>query len=313
MKNCPDNEKCREDRNKWVVTRRRFLRTTAAAAAGMLLAPAGLRAKGQGPRLRFGLLTDSHYADLETWSNRHYRQSLRKMSECIELMNTQRVDFMFELGDFVNGAPENNLHHLSLVEEIYARFRGPRYHVLGNHDMDALSKEQFRSVARSSGIPASETRYSFRRSGIHFIVLDACFTDDETPYEKGNFHWTDSRIPDVQLEWLREELDADETPVIVAVHQLLDGDGTENYYVNNSDQVRRILERSGRVIAVLQGHQHAGQYSRINGIHYVTFRAMVEGDGEENNSYSILDLHEDGTLEITGYRMAESRRLDRSS
>ena len=51
------------------------------------------------PKLRFGIVTDSHYADVDTKSGRYYRQSLAKMEECVNLMRRQQVDFLIELGD----------------------------------------------------------------------------------------------------------------------------------------------------------------------------------------------------------------------
>ncbi|MDZ7720800.1 MAG: metallophosphoesterase [Balneolaceae bacterium] len=90
-------------------------------------------------------------------------QSLDKMKECVEFMNREEVDFLVELGDFVNGAEEETLGHLHEIENLYSTFRGPRYHVLGNHDLDSLSKMQFQSVISNTGLEESATWYSFDR------------------------------------------------------------------------------------------------------------------------------------------------------
>ncbi len=73
--------------------------------------------------------------------------------------------------------------------------------------------------------------------------------------------------------------------------------------------MRCILEKFPNVLAVFHGHQHDGQYSPINEIHYYTFIAMVEGSGAANSSYSIADIYDNGDIKITGYRRAESRGL----
>ncbi|MBN2314113.1 MAG: hypothetical protein JXM79_09300 [Sedimentisphaerales bacterium] len=80
-------------------------------------------------------------------------------------------------------------------------------------------------------------------------------------------------------------------------------------YINNAADVRRILEASGKVLAVFQGHHHAGGYNNIAGIHYYTLKALIEGTGAENNAYAITEIQPGGDIVVTGYRKAESRQL----
>ncbi|MHC4751588.1 MAG: hypothetical protein ACYTFW_17160 [Planctomycetota bacterium] len=82
--------------------------------------------------------------------------------------------------------------------------------------------------------------------------------------------------------------------------------------MNVSVQVRKILQASGKVLAVFQGHHHSGSYSHISGIHYYTLKALVEGSGPENNSYAIAEVHPDNSITITGYRKAVSKQLSLS-
>ncbi len=51
-----------------------------------------------------------------------------------------------------------------------------------------------------------KTYYSFDVRNIRFIVLDANFNEDGTPYDSGNFDWTQAYLPKEQLEWLSLEL-----------------------------------------------------------------------------------------------------------
>ena len=48
--------------------------------------------------------------------------------------------------------------------------------------------------------------------------------------------------------------------------------------MKNAAEVRKILEESGRVHLVLQGHYHPGAEHEHNGIRYTTFPAMCERD-----------------------------------
>ncbi len=315
MKKAANNQKCsrnshpKPDEGNWHLTRRVFLKRSALLLAAPLFAG---RALGQrDPMVRFGLLTDSHYADIETAGTRFYRESIAKMEEFTELANEKGVDFVMHLGDLKNGASDHNLEHLKKIESVYARFHGPRYHVLGNHDMDRISKDDVMSVIQNTGIDAAQTYYTFEREGIRFVVLDANFTSDGIPYDSGNFHWTDANIPDAQIQWLDEILATSGEPVIICTHQLLDGAGG-SVDVKNAAEVRSVLERHHNVLAVFQGHHHSGQYNQINGIHYYTLKAMVEGSGEENNSYAIVEVFADLSVSITGYRKADGKKLVRS-
>jgi len=108
------------------------------------------------------------------------------------------------------------------------------------------------------------------------------------------------------MDWLRDELIRSHDPVMIFVHQLLDEKGS--VYVKNAELVRKLLEDSGKVLAVFQGHHHPGQYNKINDIHYYTLKAMVEGSGKENNFYAVVDLQQDKIV-IQGYRKAVSHEL----
>lgn len=298
----------------WRLSRRTFLKASAAAGAALTLGCRAARSSGPRVALRIGLLTDTHYADRRPNGTRYYRESMDKVAECIDRLNLEKVDFAVHIGDFKDEDPEpveaQTLQYVSDMEAVYARFRGPRYHVLGNHDIDSISKEQFLARVENTGVAPERSYYSFDRNGFHFIVLDACFRQDGAPYDKGNFDWKDTYIPTTQLDWLRADLQTARGPVIVFVHQLLDPEQTEVHQIKNAAQVRSILEQSEKVLAVFQGHQHEGGYHLVNGIHYYTLIAMVEGSGAENNSYAILDVHENGDLVVNGYRRTEDRILD---
>jgi hypothetical protein len=76
--------------------------------------------------------------------------------------------------------------------------------------------------------------------------------------------------------------------------------------IKNAPEVRKVLEESGKVLAVLQGHDHKGGYQEIAGVHYCTLRAMVEGSGLENNAYAIMEIQPDDAIRIRGFRKQES-------
>ena len=299
----------------WTITRRDFLRVSSAALAASPLLSFGRSASAESTPIRFGMVTDCHYADREPGGSRHYRESLDKLAECVQFMNGQDLDFLIELGDLKDqGEPPDEaqtLDYLQQIEEVFAQFGGPRYHVLGNHDMDSISKTQFMARAENTGIPADQTYYSFDAKGIHYVVLDANYTGGGADYDHGNFDWTDANISGGQLDWLHGDLEKAVSPTVVFCHQRLDGAG--DLFVNNADPVRAALEASGKVLGVFHGHHHAGDYTLINGIHYYTLKAVVEGAGLENSAYAIVEIDGAGTMTVTGYRQAVSTELGRKA
>jgi predicted phosphodiesterase len=265
--------------------------------------------------IRFGMVADIHYADRDAQGSRFYGESSQKLAEFVAAMNKEKVQFVIELGDFkdqdVQPDPARTLAYARKIETVFAGFKGRRYHVLGNHDQDSLGKAEFLKQVVNSGTTGSSSFYSFNANRIHFVILDANFRSDGKDYERGNFDWTDANIPPYELEWLRKDLAVARDPSIVFIHQQLDGEGA--YYVKNAAAVRRILEESGRVLAVFQGHRHEGAYSFIQGIHYYTLKGLIEGSGTENRSYALVGVDAGLSILIKGFRKAESAELKQGS
>lgn len=258
--------------------------------------------------VRFGIVTDSHYADTDGRGSRSYRESAGKMAECVNVMNREKVDFLVELGDFKDqGHPaeeKKTLAYLKTIEAEFARFNGPRYHVLGNHDQDSISKKDFLENVVNAGIPADKSYYSFVSNGIQFVVLDANFRKDGSPYDRGNFDWKDANIPEEEISWLKGVLSDHPGKSIIFIHQRLDAETVE--CVQKSPEIRKILSDSGRVLAVFCGHDHKGGLTKIDGIHYYVLKAVIEGAGAENNSYAIIEINKDYSLNVVGFRRAQS-------
>jgi alkaline phosphatase len=279
------------------ISRRAFVQNSmllmfSAAASGRVVQAA------EQPRLvRVGIVTDLHYADKPAKGSRHYRDTLGKLTEAIKQFDIDKPDFAVELGDLIDAAdtPEVELGYLAEINKVWQTLKVPKYSVLGNHCVDMLTKEEF-----LGGIGQKESRYSFDAGGVHFVVLDACFRGDGKPYGRKSAKWDDANLPADQLEWLAADLKATEHKVVILAHQRLDE--TKQHSVKNAAAARKILEQSGKVLAVLQGHSHANDYQAINGIHYATLVAMVEGAAPENSGYSLLDVMQDGSILLTGFR-----------
>lgn len=249
--------------------------------------------------IRIALVSDIHYAEKSNAGNRHYIKSLEKARQAIATFNENEADFMVLLGDNIDEVDkESDLTNFKILDEELSRFNGERHYILGNHDLGSLTKEEFLAKTGRAGEAA---HYSFSKAGYHFIVLDPNFRQDGTEYSRGNFGWTDSYLPSEQLIWLKNELELSRSSgknVIIFIHQILYDTEDDSHGVKNNDEIRAILEHSGNVTAVFQGHYHHGSYKKINGIHYVGIHPMVVGD---TNAFAELTISREGKIELIGY------------
>jgi alkaline phosphatase len=265
--------------------------------------------------IKFGVVTDLHYAKRERAGTRYYEQTKYKLRETIKIFNQSDLDFVIELGDLkdIGENKEQTLSFLVEIENEFRKFQGPIYHVLGNHDMDNISKEDFFKHTENSGNTKGKAYYSFIRNRIKFIVLDANYNEDGTDYNCGNFDWTKAFIPDTQKIWLKEELNNSPYPIVLFVHQLLDSfsEIRKDVCIKNSMDIVEILETCDNVLAVFQGHHHDGHYSFRNGIHYVTIQGMIEGSFPDNNSFAIIEIDKKLNISIDGFYNCTDRFMEK--
>lgn len=288
--------------------RRAFINNGMLVLAAASLSPEKLFANEVSGRLRVGLVTDLHYADKPPAGTRHYRETLGKLEESAAQFKRDNPSFLVELGDLIDAADsvEVERRYLKTVDRKFSAICKDRHYVLGNHCVDTLRKEEFLGE-----VGQEKSYYSFDRGGYHFVVLDSCFRSDGVPYARKNFTWTDANIPAAELEWLEADLKDTDKQVVVFAHQRLDV--SNNHGVRNNADVRNILQSSGKVLAVFQGHSHQNDLKEIGGIHYCTLVAMVEGSGAENNGYSLMEIEPNGTILLAGFRKQKNYKWEQQA
>ena len=277
--------------------RRAFIKNGVLVLSAAAVTPASLFSDDQKPGLTIGLVTDLHYADKAASGTRHYRETPAKLAEAATELVKHKPSFLVELGDFIDAADsvKTELAYLKRIHRDFSAICKHRHHVLGNHCVYTLKKQEFLET-----VGQKKSYYSFDSGQFHFIVLDSCFRSDGQPYGRKNFEWTDPNIPRAEVDWLRADLKATSKKTVVFAHQRLDVSSV--YGVKNAPAVRKVMEDSGQVLAVFQGHSHENDHKEIGGIHYCTLVAMIEGSGTANNGYSIMSLADDGTIHLKGFR-----------
>lgn len=233
--------------------------------------------------MKIGLFTDSHYSSMEV-SCRTRRPSLSygKIREAME--HFRGVDMVICLGDLIDHCekPADNKRHLSEIAEMIRSYGIPFYSLMGNHDCDVFTPEEFDALG--GGRPP----FSICDGKTALIFLDANYTLDGLHYAVGKVDWTQCLIPQDQMERLSMVLDDPQTErAYVFVHQNLDPDVQYQHIISNAGEIRRMLKQSGKTVKVIQGHYHPGHQNEIDGIEYRTLPAMCEGEG---NHFEILEI-----------------------
>ncbi len=194
--------------------------------------------------------------------------SERRISAFIDSMQTAKPDFIIELGDFLT--PEEKY---APYYELWKSYPGPKYHVIGNHEMDGGTSLEEALAYRDM----EHSYYTFEQKGFLFIVLDG--NDKKFPGQKGYR----SYIGAAQIQWLREQLASAKMPIVVFSHQGIGsdpGNPGERYSIENNAEVRAVFEAhnrekpESRVIACFNGHTHHDQAENRNGIWYITINSM---------------------------------------
>lgn len=248
--------------------------------------------------LRLGVVTDIHHG-LPT-GTKTGAQALPLLRGVGRWADDAGIDLVIDLGDRINNlAREDDLRLTREVAQVFAQFKTPRAHLLGNHDNHAMSRED-----AEAAMGVSFASWSCDRQGFHLVFWNA------------DTHITAEglRYAAAELDWLEADIQATQLPTVVFTHVPLDeGSMIGNFYFEryfaglayyaNSAAVREVLERSGKVVLCVAGHTHWNTRNTIDGIHYVTVQSLSESYTtwpHATGAHALLELGEDIRIDVFG-------------
>lgn len=289
--------------HKYARNRRRWMTAT---GGGLLLNCMDSRAMGMTNNApwKMGLISDLHYGLAP--------DALQRLDSFLKKVDEVKPACLMQLGDFNFGVNSED------CMDVWNQFKGSKYHVLGNHDMDKSTKQE---MVERWEMPASY--YSFDHNGWHFVVLDRNHLKtgptEYRDYSKANFYVASELrgfADPEQLEWLECDLDQTALPTVIFSHQGL-GMSPANAPKSAAGAIESVLARANKrtklIKACFCGHHHIDRYNYQAGIHYVWVNSAsyywVGSDFGRmapytNPLFTFLTFHPDHSIEIAAAKSA---------
>lgn len=225
--------------------------------------------------MRIGVFTDPHYSSAQITCEKRYNSlSLRKIREALEYFAAQECELILCLGDLTDteSTREQEAENLRQIACVMDSVPVQILCLMGNHDAQSFTEAEFYSLLGEHRRPRPVSS-----GNVHLLFIDACYSRDGKRYRPGEVDWTDTFFPHAAA--LSETLLRLDGSIYLFMHQNIDPGIREDHLLANAAEIRTVLESSGHVKAVFQGHYHPGFQSEVNGIRYITLPAMCENEG----------------------------------
>ncbi|WP_340677717.1 metallophosphoesterase [Paraglaciecola sp.] len=273
-----------------------------------------LSAQDNSNSFSLGIIADCQYANQADNGKRLYTLCPSKLEQAVEDLNTKYPDAVIHLGDFI----DQDFDSFDRLLNITQKLKMPIFHVLGNHDFSVEDKFKTQ-ITETLNMPARY--YTFDLHEWRFIALDgndvstyawpkdsAQHTKNMALYEseyQGRKRWNGA-LGDQQLQWLKKQLanaTEDKKKVILLSHFPIFPENMHNLW--NAESVLAVIRPFNVVKAWFNGHNHDGNYAETEGIHFITFHAMLD---TPETAYSLVSFSET-KIQIKGQGRQPSMEL----
>ena len=235
--------------------------------------------------LRIAQVSDIHFSSYEeNTSYKFLKKSPQLLDDVIFQLNTSgSYDFVVFTGDLVN---KPKVSELEKVLSHIKKLNYPWFAINGNHDIafeGQLTKDKFRKILadNNSKMKLDKNYYAFSpKKGYRVICLDSIIDYKLT---------SNGEISDIQLKWLKKELDSNKKNVVViCTHVPIDEPyNSSNHKLLNEYDVKSLLRSYTNPIIVLQGHYHCVRAVQDNNIIYITTPSLVTYP----NAYRVININ----------------------
>lgn len=269
--------------------------------------------------LAIGIIADCQYCYCESSPSRFYKNSPNKLKKAVASLNKEELDYAIHLGDFI----DRDFNSFDTVLPIWNTLKTKKYHVLGNHDFSVADSLKPLVMDKMN---LKQRYYSLLENNWRFIILDGNDLSYQGAISPEKIAQTDSLftllsntdLPNLQtwngglsteqLQWVESELKlATENNENVGFYCHFPVMGEDKVHrLWNSTQLLSLIDKYPNVKFYFNGHNHQGDYMERNGVHYLTFKGMVETDS--TSAFSTVEFKKDSIF-VHGHGRELSRRL----
>lgn len=223
-------------------------------------------------------------------------QAIEKLSSYISKFNSEKYDFIINLGDLIRDEDkENDLINLSNTLEVISKLVGRKIILAGNHEYKLLSINEVDNVLSKYDL-LNDKNGIIQIDNTKYIWIDSLIGDKDL-----------ASISSSTLSWLDEQIKDDDIVILFSHYSVAPLDGKDNFYFandfrymsyTNADQVLKILNRCAKAVTI-NAHTHMGTYKRNGNVQSISAMSFTEnivaGEYPEANPgvYSILSIDGD--------------------
>jgi len=238
--------------------------------------------------LRIGFITDWEYQIYNSDDKLSLKAS-SYLKYAVDQLNDKNLHVAIGGGDYIEGSDTTEANAIKYLKDMNKTFKkieaSRRYYLIGNHDLRALDTGQCKSA-----LGIDYLHKAFVKRGFKVILLDTNF--DEDGGHRGKDHYAEGYVSDGELDWLEDEIESSEEPVIIFSHHS-PARPNDRRDIKNSSDVTEVIEKSGKVVAVVSGHYPRYFHEEENGVHYFVVSNLV--NKKDKKSYAYIKLQKRGS------------------
>ncbi|MDB2237520.1 metallophosphoesterase [Halorubrum ezzemoulense] len=214
---------------------------------------------------RFALFPDVHMR------SGHAAEIERELRDALEAVSADAFDRIFVLGDLIedDGSADVDEANVERVREIFADAPVPVTYLLGNHDVETLTRAELTSLLgqdRFHGVIETDD--------VPIVYLDS--TKEATPGARGE-------LGSDQREWLAGVCAEYDDPLFLSHHPLgtfdiSDNDWFRHYperaFLSDRKETLRVIEGLGSGRGTISGHIHQSGFANFRNMAHVSVNAF---------------------------------------
>lgn len=224
------------------------------------------------------------------------------------ILDQHQPDLLINLGDLIRSEERDlDIDRYRKALSSFNKLDVPIIHVVGNHELRRMRLTDVEACWNHKQNSYGSQFYH----GINLIWLGL---------ELDPHNYRIRRLPDNQLDWLKEELARSNHPTLIFTHcaiddhnvkgnfffEAYDGQDSTALFLKNQTEIRKVIASCKHVISVIQAHLHYFHVKEMEGMPYITCPAMGDnicGPNVEDNVPEIYTLlsYDAGHLIVKAY------------